>query len=100
MNDFEKLTKLSQEAVQAALKSAESYHNSYAEPEHIILELLRQDDGIVPSVVRACGVQVKELQSLVEKRIESLPRVSGNAAKTNPSPAFVKVLQLAENEAK
>ncbi|NJL24279.1 MAG: hypothetical protein HC902_03275, partial [Calothrix sp. SM1_5_4] len=39
------MTQKSQEAMQAAAKLAESRRNSAVEPEHLILEILRQEDG-------------------------------------------------------
>ena len=52
-NDIEKMTQKSQEAMQAVAKLAEDRHHSAVETEHLIYEVLRQDDGIVPRVIAA-----------------------------------------------
>ena len=100
MIDLEKFTRKSQEAVQAAAESAESHGNPAIEPEHIVLEVLRQDDGIVPRVLAAMGVQAQAVAGVLERKIENFPQVSGGGVKVNASPGLVRLLREAEKQAR
>ena len=50
--DFNKFTQKAQEAIVGAQSLAGEYSHSLVEPEHLLLALLRQSDGIVPQIVQ------------------------------------------------
>ena len=49
--DVQKMTRKSQEAMQAAAQFAETSRNSVVEPEHLLLQLIEQDQGLVPRLL-------------------------------------------------
>ena len=64
-------TEKAQEAVLAAQQLAERSHHPEIEPEHLLLTLVEQPDGVVPSVFRRVGVEparvVDECRSLLDQ---------------------------------
>lgn len=100
MNDVEKMTRKSQEAMQSAANKAEGRGNPVVEPEHLILELLKQREGIVPRLVEKSGARVEALVADLENRINKFPQVSGGGQKTTAGQRLIKLFAEAEVEAK
>ncbi|MGH9332681.1 MAG: Clp protease N-terminal domain-containing protein, partial [Vicinamibacteria bacterium] len=96
--DINRLTQKSQEALAAAQAIAERLGNSQVEPEHLLLALVEQTDGVVPQVLQkmnvAPGVPLREVRAEVEK----LPRVSGSNTQVGISPRLRTVLVGAHDE--
>ncbi len=98
-NDIEKMTRKSQEAMQAAALAAERKGNPSVEPEHVLLELVQQSEGIVPRVLDKVQVPPAAFLQELRARLEKLPKVSGASSKTSASQRLQKVFTLAEGEA-
>ena len=71
--DTNRLTQKSQEALVAAQNLAERNGNSQVEPEHLLLALLEQGDGVVPQVLSKMQAPVGALAQQV--RAEDMERV-------------------------
>jgi ATP-dependent Clp protease ATP-binding subunit ClpB len=100
MNDIEKMTQKSQEAMQAAAALAESHQHPSVEPEHLILEVLRQEDGIAPRVLGRMNAPVGGLIQELEKRLSGFPTVTGGGVRVVAGPGLQKVFSDAEKVAK
>ena len=98
--DQEKMTKKSQEAMQSAVQLATGKEHPQVEPEHLLLALLEQEDGIVPRLLNRAKVNTSQFIGDVNLRLEKLPRVTGGAAQRYASPRLVKIFSTAEVEAK
>ena len=97
--NYEKLTIKAQEALNDASSIAQKGDHSQIEVEHILLALLRQEDGIVPPIVEKIGADSAKLAKSVEALVEKQPKIYGEAAQVYFSSAASKVLAKAENEA-
>ena len=53
---FDKFTLKAQEAVQASQEIAGKYNHQAIEPDHLLIALLDQEGGIVPSILQKLGV--------------------------------------------
>ena len=53
--NLKRYTEKSQEAVLAAQQLAERQHHPQIEPEHLLVTLIDQPDGVVPAVLRRLG---------------------------------------------
>lgn len=97
---MDRFTIKAQEALQQAQSRAEQLGNQEIEPEHLLLALVEQQDGIVPPMVKKIGANLNLLQSRLQDRIQTFPRVSGPAgAGAYISPRLKTVLDKAEKEA-
>ncbi len=100
MNEIEKMTRKSQEAMQAAAQMAETESHPAVEPEHLFYHLLIQDEGIVPSVLSTAGVQVANLKRDLHDRLGQFPKSSGSSKRVVPSSKLIKVFEMADQESK
>ena len=70
------------------------------EPDHILLSLIRQSDGIVPKVLQKLGQNPDQIAAILERDLNNRPRVSGSNMQISLSRAANDVLTAAESEAK
>jgi ATP-dependent Clp protease ATP-binding subunit ClpB len=96
--DTNRLTQKSQEAIVAAQNMAERNGNSQVEPEHLLLALLQQSDGVVPQVLQKMNVAVGALAQQVTNEINKLPRVSGAGVQLSLSNRLRNVILRAYDE--
>ncbi|UOF01171.1 ATP-dependent chaperone ClpB [Bdellovibrio reynosensis] len=97
-NDIEKMTRKSQEAMQAAAKFAERKGSPSVEPEHVLLELVQQEEGIVPRILDKMKVPQAQFLADLRARVDKFPQVTGDNQKLFASPRLEKVFKLAEDE--
>ena len=98
-NDIEKMTRKSQEAMQAAATLAERKGNPSVEPEHLLLELVQQSEGIVPRLLDKLNVSQGNFLTDLRTRIDRFPQVTGGGQKQFASPRLEKVFKFSEKEA-
>ncbi|MBL8966074.1 MAG: ATP-dependent chaperone ClpB [Spirochaetaceae bacterium] len=96
--DYDKYTLKAQEAVQDASGEARKRDHSQVELEHLLLALLRQEEGVVPALVDRVGADRGALEAELEAALAGKPKVFGEAAQVYLSPAASKVLAKAEAE--
>jgi ATP-dependent Clp protease ATP-binding subunit ClpB len=96
--NINRFTEKSQEAILAAQSNAERNGHSQVEPEHLLLALLEQGDGVVPQVLTRLNVAVGRLQQQVAGEVNRLPRVSGSGVQVGISNRLRTVLVRAHDE--
>jgi len=97
---FDKLTLKAQEALQEAQALAEKSEQQQIEPEHLLLALVRQNEGVVPQVFQKLGVSLPSLASQLEESLKKMPRVHGGGmGQVYISPRLKKVLDHSFQEA-
>ncbi|HXI55712.1 MAG TPA: AAA family ATPase, partial [Polyangia bacterium] len=77
---LDKLTIKAQEALQHAQELAEQKGHQEMTPEHLLMALLSQDQGIAGAILRKLGVDTDTLQNATERALEDLPQVRGASA--------------------
>jgi ATP-dependent Clp protease ATP-binding subunit ClpB len=100
MSDLEKMTRKSQEAMQAAALSADKMGHPSVEPEHLFKALLAQSEGIVPRLLSKINVKPSAVLEDLESRLKKMPQVTGSASKSAPSQRLIKLFHGAEQEAR
>ena len=96
---LDKLTHKAREALQAADSTARARHHARIEPEHLLLALWEQRDGVVrPLLERAAGPE-SDLAANLEAALSARPKQYGEGGQTPVSPELAQVLQTAEREA-
>ena len=93
-----RLTEMAQEALAEAQRRAEDARNPSLENLHILAALLDQEGGIVPSVVRAAGVDPAAVKGRVSAALAALPKAYGPVQVALSRPAS-EMLRQAEQEA-
>ena len=96
--NLNRYTEKAQEAVLAAQQLAEQAGHPELLPEHLLLALINQADGIVPAVLGKMNVDAARLASSVGALVNKLPRVQGGAT-PGLSSRVRGVFRSAEQEA-
>jgi len=96
---IDRLTVKAQEALQAAQRAAESKRHQQLEPEHLAWALVRQDDGVVPPLLKKVGVDVATLARNLDRALDRLPKVSGGGGQLYAAPRLQESFTRAEQEA-
>lgn len=97
--NLNKFTEKAQEAILGAQGLAGQYNHSQIDPEHLLLSLLQQSDGVVPQIVQKLGGSPQALQQRLESDLAARPKVYGTTAQVGLSRALQETLQAAEREA-
>src|SRR5579859_6699602 len=96
--DINKFTLNAQNAVAAAQSLASEYGQQQVDNEHLFLALLRQEESVVPAVLKKIGVDPAQLDRSLEKDIAGLPKVEGGG-QLYVTPRLAKALDAAHKEA-
>ena len=94
----DRFTEKAQEALQEAAELARSLGQQAVEPEHLLLALIRQPEGVGRTLLEGAGVSVQALEPVLVSTVERFPKVSGGG-QPYISPALDKALEQAEQEA-
>ena len=96
---WDKLTVKSAKAVEQAGARAAELGNPEVQTVHLLLALIEDREGVIPSVLEKIGVPTERLESDLHGIEEKLPRVAGAASQPGVSQALTKVLNQAFVEA-
>ena len=98
---LDRFTERSQEALTAAQQAAQQLQHPTVEPEHLLLALLEQDDGLVPALLRRLEVAPEPLAARLHAWLENRPKqvgvtepTVGNALRTVLMTAFDEMSRL------
>ncbi|MGQ9681443.1 MAG: ATP-dependent chaperone ClpB [Anaerolineae bacterium] len=97
--NINKYTEKAQQALLQAQESAQQHSHSQVDPEHIVLALVRQADGVVPQVLSKMGVQPQNLERNLASALERRPKAYGATMQVGLSRESAELLTRAEAEA-
>lgn len=95
---WDKLTLMSQEAIQMAQSKAEELGHQELRPEHLLWAFLNQDESVVLSILGKIGTNVAKIRQDVEEALQRLPSVKGGG-EIYLSPSFRGLMNRAQKEA-
>jgi len=98
--DMNQFTQKAQEAVIGAQSLAKEHSHGQIEPEHLLLALLRQADGIVPQIVQKLEANPAEMALALERALDEKPKVYGATAQVGLSRDLDRAIDDAEKIAK
>lgn len=94
-----KFTTMAQEAIGDAIQSASAAGNAQVDTLHVVDALLRQQNGVIPSLVQAAGGNVQAIGAAVRNALVALPRSTGSTtAQPEASRQLTTALAQAEKE--
>jgi ATP-dependent Clp protease ATP-binding subunit ClpB len=92
----EKFTTRSREVIEAAQLSATTAGNNQTEPIHLLVALLRQEDGTARNLITKAGLDAAVITAQAEQAMSTLPRASGaTVQQPAASAALTRVLASA-----
>ena len=96
--NLNKFTQRSIDAVSYAQQMAQAESHPQITPEHLLAALLKQEEGLVPQVIKKLGADPDEILDEIKGAISLLPHQTGG--QVYPSNEFSQVLYKAEGELK
>ncbi len=96
--NIQKFTQKSMQAIQDCEKLAYEYGNQEIEQEHLLVALLRQDDGLIPKLIEKMEINKQHFMDNAERHLAKRVKVSGGQIYIGQM--LNKVLITAEDEAK
>ncbi len=97
--DLSRFTEKAQQALYGAQNEAERRQHQQVEPEHLLLALLDQTDGVVPRIVERLGIDLARMRDSVDNALRAFPRLQMPPTQVYVSPRLKRVLDLAQEEA-
>ena len=96
--NIQKFTQKSIEAINACEKIAMEYGNQEIEQEHLLMALLKQENGLIPSLIGKMDIDVNQFESAVDAALQARVKVQGGDLRVGQHLNYV--LTYAEDEAK
>ena len=95
----QKFTTMAQEAVGDAIQSASAAGNAQVETLHVMDALLRQENGVVRSLIKAAGGDPQAIGAAVRNALVALPSASGSStSQPQASRQLTAAIAQAEEE--
>ena len=79
---IDRLTTKTREATMAAHEDAVSRGNPELSPEHLLVAMLSQQDGLAPSILTKAGREPKRIADAAKAVVEKQPRIQGGSEPT------------------
>ena len=96
--DYNKYTIKAQEVINEAANIANGEDNSEIGSEHLLLALLKQEDGLIKPLLERIGIPVNSLIEKTQKLVNENVKVLGENVQLHLSTNAGKVLAKAEKK--
>jgi Clp amino terminal domain, pathogenicity island component/ClpX C4-type zinc finger len=97
---LERLAADAREAFQLAQEEARALKHNYIGTEHILLGLLRVEQGLAARILASLGIQLEQTRAELEQRLVGRPATPPPPGALRMTPRSKKALELALKEAK
>jgi ATP-dependent Clp protease ATP-binding subunit ClpB len=74
---LDKFTLKAQDAIALSQQIASDYGNQQIEPEHIFIGLLRDSQGIIPTILKKTGINLQVIETSFDHEVKKFPKVQG-----------------------
>jgi len=95
--DVNRFTEKAGQALVRSQELARENGHTQVEPEHLLLALLQQENGIAGQILAGLGIPVRRIEVEMQSRIEAKPKASG-VSDAYISPELKKVIDSAYKE--
>ena len=82
--NLNKLTEKAQEAILGSQNLATEHNHSEVTPEHLLVTLVEQSGGIVPSVLRKMSLDPSRVATEARTLIKAIPQAYGGDVRLSP----------------
>jgi ATP-dependent Clp protease ATP-binding subunit ClpB len=91
----DQLTTKAQDALREAQRLAAEHHHGEVDTIHLVLALVRQEGGVVPSILEKIGVKSALFADVLERQLASRPQVQGEGLQRGVSRELQTTLEAA-----
>ena len=103
MMRLDRFTERAQDAAQRAVEVMTRYGHTQVDTEHLLLALLEQPEGVIPQILERLGVDVDQIQQLLDDVLRASPKAGvyggGGVGQVFITPRVKRALELANDEA-
>lgn len=78
MMRFDNMTEKTRKALMQAQDIAQEHNNPYVEPEHLLMAMLDQENGIIPEIIALMNVPEQQLLLRLQGEVAKFPVATGN----------------------
>ncbi|SHJ00606.1 ATP-dependent chaperone ClpB [Pseudobutyrivibrio xylanivorans] len=96
--NIQKFTQKSIEAINGCEKIAMEYGNQELEQEHLLMALMRQENGLIPSLISKMNIDTTQFVNAIDAALSARVKVQGGQLRVGQQLNYV--LTYAEDEAK
>jgi len=97
---MDKMTMMTQEALQSAHSLAMDHDHQQMDVEHLLLVMLSQEKNIIIPVLQKLGVGLEQVAKELADQLSKMPKVQGiSSDQVYMSPRLTQVLEAAQKEA-
>ena len=96
---FDKYTQKAQAAILDAQNLAEEQNHSTIDPEHLLLALIRQKGGVVPSLLTRINSDTAAIERAIEQLLAGKAKISGGNSQISMNREVNNILREAESVA-
>ncbi|MEK6814935.1 MAG: ATP-dependent chaperone ClpB [Nitrospirota bacterium] len=98
---YDKMTVKVQEALHSAQGEADKRHHQQIDVEHLLAALLKQEEGVIPAILKKLGADPQRLARELETEVDRLPQVTGSGAlgQMTIAPRLAALFERAQHEA-
>jgi len=97
---YDKFTQKAQDALNLAQEVLDQYNHQELDVEHVFLALLRQEDGLVPNILKRMDIVPDMIRRRLEAAMETRPKVyDGVQAQVYITPRTKRLIAQAQTEA-
>jgi ATP-dependent Clp protease ATP-binding subunit ClpB len=96
--NINKYTEKAREAVASAIELAREHNNPQVEPEHLLVALVEQREGIIPDLLRKMNADPAQIARAARELLGKIPSAYGGS-EPGLSPRLNKVTTAAEGDA-
>jgi len=97
--NMDRFTVKAQEALSAAQEFAFKRNNTEMAPLHLLLALMRQEEGVIGPLLKRVGIALPGLEERLEHRLAELPRLEKGMGEGRPSIELQEVIKRSVSEA-
>lgn len=100
--DLNRFTNKAREALVSAQSIAARYYHQQVAPEHLLLSLIEQEEGLASRILSKAGIDTTELKLNLDSILDKQPKVyagEGTPEQIYISPALARVFDKAKDEA-
>lgn len=100
--NLDRFTNKAQEAITASRTVLTRYGHSQVTPEHLLMALMEQKDGLAPKIVEKLDVRPEKIDEALDRYLQGQPKgsaVSMAKDEIHVSTKLMQILELAEKEA-
>jgi ATP-dependent Clp protease ATP-binding subunit ClpB len=97
--DANSFTHRAQQALSTAQRSALGADHQRVEPEHLLLALLSDPEGVVYPIINKVGADPGALRGEVTEALDRIPKVYGAGQETTVGPQLGRLIERARREA-